>query len=98
MYGNAGTGKSTLASSFIKGVEEIVDRGGKYEPKDPIIHNYVEMFKVKHMNEKNKSSGEFYPLDTLKNLYIVEYPNPSDRKMVNELPNHSSMQYIFNNC
>jgi hypothetical protein len=59
--------------------------------KEPVVHNYAEMFKVKHMNEKNKIAAEFYPLDTMNDLYIVEYPNPSDRKMVNEIPNHSSM-------
>ena len=98
MYGNAGSGKSTIASSFIRGVGDIKEEDGKYQLKEPIINNYVEMFKVKHMNEKNQSAGEFYPLDSINDLYIVEYPNPTDKKMVNEISNRSSMQYIFNNC
>jgi len=81
IYGNAGVGKSTLASAFIRGTKHMISDNGKYYPSEVIMYKHKEMFTVKHLNERNNKTGEFFPFDEQNDLYLVEYPNPTDKKM-----------------
>ena len=50
------------------------------------------------MNGKTYTEGEFLPVDKEKNLYLLEFANPSEKNVETEFVNHSAIQYVLNNC
>jgi hypothetical protein len=98
MIGAEGTGKSTLASAFIKGTDAIIKGNGKFFPYQPIIHKHEVKFQVNHGQIRQSKAIEVFPVNKEKEIFLVESTISSNKNAMNEIPLHASMQYIMNNC